>query len=106
MSQDTISWREVVLKWLHCLPEQKDKFLLWDTMEPLFHRYIPPILEFLSPALTGLTVDVEALDNSMTCVAAGTLNIEHQELKLSPVHVVHSCCQILQVCVIYIYIYI
>lgn len=98
MSQDTISWREIVLKWLHSLPEQQHKSLLWDTIEPLFYKYIPPTLEFLSPAQAEPRADADGVNNSTTSVAAGPLNIEYQELKLSPVHMVNSCCQILQVC--------
>ena len=98
MSHDTISWKDVVLNWFHSIPEElRQKSHLWDTMEPLFNKYIPPTLDFLSPALTGLTADRDHVAHSPIPVGAGLLRMEPQELKLCRIHLVNSCCLIFQV---------
>ena len=94
MSQDTISWNDVLIQWLHRMPDLKPT--LWDTVEDLFDKYLPLTLEFLSPVLSEHASGREAPEVSSTSVTA-TLTLEDQDLKLTKVQLINSCCRIFQV---------
>lgn len=94
LSQDTISWKEVLLKWLHSLLDYRAS--LWETMEALFDRYLPLTLDFISPALEdGGPAMTGASSSTVDSNAAATL--QPQDLKLTQVQLVNSCCRIFQV---------
>lgn len=97
LSQDSISWKDVLFHWLHSsVPDYKTN--IWETIKALFCNYLPPTLEFISPAL------LQDFHQAVTSVsttsvgsnAAGT-TLKPQELRVTPVQVVSSCCRILQV---------
>ena len=97
MSQNTISWRDIILKWLNSLSEDL-KPVLWDILEPLFEKYLPSTLQFISPVLSGSAIYGGHSGSSTGSVGGADPIIVPQELKLSALHVVNSCCQILEVC--------
>ena len=97
MSPGTITWRDITRKWLNNLSEDL-KPAVWDILESLFEKYLPPTLQFISPALTEVGgLSGKEVDRSSSSLGAADPVIVPQELKLSVLHVVNSCCQILQV---------
>lgn len=73
---------------------------LWDFVEALFDKYIPPTFEFISPALqTDLNSRVaETEPSSVISIAGGKkLLVEAQDMKLTAVHLINTCCALFQV---------
>ena len=81
------------MKWLNSLPEGT-KSAVWDILEQLFEKYLPPTLHFISPALHE---SMDSVTPSSSTTSGADPVIVPQELKLSAKHVVKSTCQILQV---------
>ena len=91
VSATTITWRDIVLKWIYKQPrERAEKF------NSLFEKYIPSTFQFIAPALKqppGVAVD-EVI--STVSVSDSPL-LEGQKLQLSEIHVINMCCQIFEV---------
>ena len=95
LSQDTINWKDVVLKWLHGLRDSKS--ISWDMFESLFNKYIPPALDFIAPALANTTTNDVSMEPSTLDINEKLSSLEAQDLKLSEIHLINNCCSILQV---------
>ena len=97
LSQDTITWRDAGHKFLSTMPESRS-----DTIESLLDKYIPPTFEFISAALLESEADSEP-ETKPSAVGVDSMDtsaVEPQELKLTRVHLINSCCKILQVCAV------
>ena len=113
MSSSTISWRDIALTWLTSQPQPDKNNKTASTLEELFDKYIPEVLEFLSPVLATCTSNscsgvVQKSEPPAPGGSALSLGervcrrsqvVESQELMLSEVHLTKTCCQILEVCV-------
>ena len=113
MSSSTISWRDVALTWLTSQPQPDKNNKTASTLEELFDKYIPEVLEFLSPVLATCTSNLcsgviqkpEPPAPGGSALSLGervcrrSQVVESQELMLSEVHLTKTCCQILEVCV-------
>lgn len=93
MSSDTIRWRDVSHSWLSGRSHD-----LTDTLESLFDKYIPQVVDFIRPVLANSAKTTSSNDSTVSmsdkvshCV------IESQDLLLSEVHLMNTCCQILEV---------
>ena len=96
LSQDTITWRDVGLKFLNSLPDSKSN--LWDSIKALLDKYIPPTFEFISAALLESEDDgVHTKPSAVSIDNADASALEAQELKLTEVHLMNSCCKLFQV---------
>lgn len=98
MSSATISWRDVLLTWLTSQSQ-----LQTDQTQALFDKYIPDVLEFLRPILatsSGLIQKSEPGHESVVSVSEKVTRsqAEPQEVMLSEVHLIKTCCHILEVC--------
>ena len=98
MSSATISWRDVLLTWLTSQLQ-----LQTDQTQALFDKYIPDVLEFLRPILatsSGLIQKSEPGHESVVSVSEKVTRsqAEPQEVMLSEVHLIKTCCHILEVC--------
>ena len=93
MSADTIGWRDITLSWLSGRSHD-----LADTLELLFDKYIPQVVDFIRPVLSN-SVAVKTDSDSALSVGENVPHglIEPQDLMLSEVHVANTCCQILEV---------
>ena len=71
-----------------------------ETLEGLFYKYIPLVIDFIRPALSGQSSDTsDAVSSVNMSDKMSRDQIELQDLKLSEVHLINTCCQILQVSV-------
>ena len=96
MSSSTISWRDIALTWLTSQPQQD----YTDTLEALFDKYIPDVLEFLSAVLatSGLAKKSEPPGSTVSMSERVCHSqLEPQDLMLSEVQLVKTLCQILEV---------
>ncbi len=82
------------LKFLNSLPESRAD--LWEAIEVLFDKYIPPTFEFISAALLESEAEGGPEVKPSTVCVDNTV-VEAQELKLTRVHLINSCCKIFQV---------
>lgn len=82
-----------MLRWLYSRSHDNA-----DTLEALFDKYIPPVIDFMGPVLTNSAIN-KTNDNSTVSVSEKmmTSHLESQELMLSEVHVMNTCCQVLEV---------
>ena len=92
MSSDTIGWREVTHSWLSSRSHEHN-----DTLESLFNKYIPQVVDFIRPVLTNSTVTKLISDSNVSINKLSNCHVESQDLMLSEVHLMNTCCQILQV---------
>ena len=71
---------------------------LTETLEGLFDKYIPLVIDFIGSALSGRSSHTS---NTVSSVSVGDKlsreQIEPQDLVLSEVHLMNTCCQILKV---------
>ena len=95
MSPGTIGWRDIALSWLASRSPHNA-----DTIEALFEKYVPAVIEFLCPVLAG-SIPAKSADSvssvSLSEKACRSQWVEPQDLMLSEVHLVKQCCQILEV---------
>ena len=89
LSPDTITWRAVVQKWLHS--QSKDHT---EDIRAMFEKYIPKCLEFLAPVIRS---EQWGLGGSLVDCSPPGLELVPQDLQLSEVHLMTSCCAILEV---------
>ena len=70
-----------------------------DVLETLFDKYIPHVLEFLAPVLANTTLAKSESSGSAVSVSerVSRSQVEPQDLMLSEVHLIKTCCQILEV---------
>jgi hypothetical protein len=72
-----------------------------DYTQELFDKYIPDVLEFLRPILattSGLVQKLKSRESSMSMSEKGRHSqVEPQEVMLSEVHLIKTCCHILEV---------
>ena len=101
MSSDTISWRDILLSWLS--PRSHDNV---HAIEALLDKYIPDVIGFIRPVLANSTPSIKSESDSSVSLSdkVSHSQVEPQELMLSEVHLIKTCCQILEVsqCVHYI----
>ena len=92
LSPSTVSWWDPVSRWLLTQPRERASDL-----EPHLQRLLPPCLEFLAPVL--LRRETRSTEVSTSSLSGGTqLRLFPQDLRLHPVHLVTTCCTILEVC--------
>ena len=92
LSPSTVSWWDPVSRWLLTQPRERASDL-----EPHLQRLLPPCLEFLAPVLLGR--ETRSTEVSTSSLSGGTqLRLFPQDLRLHPVHLVTTCCTILEVC--------
>ena len=96
MSSDTIGWRDITHNWLSSRSHD-----LTDTLKSLFNKYIPQVVDFIQPLLANNTV-TKLVSNSSVSVndKLSNCHVKSQDLMLSEVHLMNTCCQILEVSVL------
>ena len=84
-----------MLTWLASQPRSN----YTETLEALFDEYIPDVLEFLAPVLANDTLAKSESSKSAVSLSERVSHsqMEPQDLMLSEVHVIKTCCQILEV---------
>ncbi len=93
MSPATISWRDVAYQWLLKWEKQQT-----ESLQSLFDVFIPKCVEFLAPVLEGVAHEEVGSDVSVAPSRSGVgQRLTGQELKLTEVHIIKTCCTILQV---------
>ena len=97
MSSDTIGWRDITHSWLSNRSHD-----ITDTLESLFNKYIPPIVDFIRPVLANSAITKLISDSNVSVNdELSHCQIESQDLVLTEVHLMNTCCQILEVSVLY-----
>lgn len=93
LSANTLGWKEKLLSWLNSRPHD-----ISSTLEALFDKYIPRVVDFLRPVLAGSEVD-DALSLSTVVMTDSVISdhIEPQDMMLSEVHLISTCCHVLEV---------
>ena len=76
-----------------------------DTLEALFDKYIPDVLEFVRPVLSTSGLAKSETHGSAVSMSERVPHsqVEPQELMLSEVHLIKTCCQILEVSQYYVF---
>lgn len=91
LSPDTITWRDVVQRWL---TNQNQAFV--DSVQSLFDKYIPKCFDFLSPLLARESHS----DNVVSSVSLPSLaqkGLLPQEMCPSEINLISTCYTIFQV---------
>jgi len=95
LSECTVSWCDIVTRWFNT---QLQPLLVNNKamIHSLLEKYLPPTLEFIRPCLLGQEQSLSAAA-VREADSRGLLRLESQKLKLAKIHVVRTCCIILQV---------
>ena len=98
LSPSTVTWGDTVRRWLLKQPAETTSYL-----EPLMQRLLPPCLEFLAPILCADGREdrkgggVSSQQSASSLGATQSVHLSPQVLKLHPIHLVTTCCRILEV---------
>ena len=91
-----VSWWDPVSRWLLTQPREKATAL-----EQHLRRLLPLCLEFLAPVLARGGETPPSQESSASSLSGGVtgpqFKLSHQDLRLHPVHLVTTCCTILEV---------
>lgn len=97
MTSETIGWRDEMSSWLSSRSHDQA-----DALEALFDKYIPQVIDFLRPVVATSGADTMESVSMITVSDRLSRNqIEEQDLRLSEVHLIKTCCQILEVKLIF-----
>ena len=98
LTASTISWKDTIGKWFNTQSDSSTVRQHGDALQRFFKKYVPATMDFIQPALlTNSSNSFATVSTSTVSDGLGSLTLEPQQLKLSEVHVVQSCCRILQV---------
>ena len=105
LSPSTVTWWDPVSHWL--LTQSAETA---SALEPLLQQLLPPCLQFLAPVLSGGQGEARqegggVSEDSVSSIGAlQRLQLSPQPLQLHPIHLVNTCCRILEVSDAYTYI--
>ena len=95
LSPSTITWWDPVSRWLRTQPSD-----VATALEPLLQRLLPLCLKFLAPVLSGAGRGggVSVAQSASSLGAPQRVHpLSPQDLRLHPIHLVLTCCKILEV---------
>lgn len=98
LTEGTVNWKDTVVKWFNTQSDSSTIRQHRDALQLFFNKYVPATMDFIQPALTtNSSISHATVSISTISGGIGSLSLKPQQLKLSEVHVIQSCCRILQV---------